>query len=572
MMLYATSAAEQWQIDDEPEEGGPKRGKPKCRKLPYAVIDDPRPNYRLRCFLGWRARHSVDWHSNKSRLKQDTAAGEKRFRACIKEGKELGYLERKQVVTQPAKEKLNLKAAPPSARGNRYLRVSDEDLTLVTFREIGVLDYLRSHALTYVQSASHIASKVKLKSEKTARSICNSLVRKGLAARFVLRNEKGHFEENGYAAAPWELGPSERPSGKKRRGTKTARPKTGAHNKEHLRTSLRENTSHLLFPEEKGKSITPTPGASASMLFSGEGEGKQKASTHAERKAAREQRDIANLYKRTGVEEPFTKDATFAEAVKRVNSMLAWEANRGVDIYDTGDGKHLVEVEFFDEVSDEDWAETYAISDKHLRDGIRQATDGRIKPALLGKEGLRTVRLMLARLVQETDAEDALDILLGYLRKRIGSDKDAYLNGWNLVAQRFAGALYGSGIDSLRTEQPTPMTPTKRKMRAACFADGIAAIPDCRDEAKMLASKFKARDWNGCIAPHLFSEQNLLGLEVIIGNHGVEAVDDIVSEYIARSKTDRTIERGHVKNWLYFQPAIVQQVNSERELQKERGR
>jgi hypothetical protein len=163
-----------------------------------------------------------------------------------------------------------------------------------------------------------------------------------------------------------------------------------------------------------------------------------------------------------------------------------------------------------------------------------------VKAALVGKEGLQTVRLMLARLMEDAaDAEEAFDILLAYLRKRIGSVEKAWLNSWNLVAHRFAGELYCGGIDDL--------------------------LPDPGSEAKALASKFKARDWNACLAPHFFTERGLAGLEVIIGLHGAEAVDDAVSEYIARSKTDRTIEPGHVKNWMYFIPAIVTQGRSKLE-------
>jgi len=206
--------------------------------------------------------------------------------------------------------------------------------------------------------------------------------------------------------------------------------------------------------------------------LSGEGKGEQKQSIYAQRKAAKEKRDIAKLYKRTGIDEPFDMPATLDKAIAHVNTVFAWEAscraakaNAGVDISD-GENSHIVETEFF-ETSDEDFAETYVISDMHLRWGIKQATDERVKPALLGEEGLRSARTILARLMQEMGAKDAVESLLGYLCRRIGLNKEARLNGWNLVAQRFAAELYDDGIDNILAERIWWRLQEARQERAA---------------------------------------------------------------------------------------------------------
>ena len=222
-MLYGSSAAEKWLIEDEPEEIASKKGgKPKFRKVPYAVIDDPRLSYEARCGLGWRYRQDPKkWHSKKSVFERDTGGKKASFDGWIRELKVLNYLTREQVAPKEnAKETLNLKAAPPSNRIG-FLCASNEDLKLVTRREIGVFDYLRSHSPKYPQSAAYIASKVGLKSEKTVRSICNSLIGKGLVDLVEKRDSRGRITGKGYATTYWEPGAASAPCGKVPTGTKT---------------------------------------------------------------------------------------------------------------------------------------------------------------------------------------------------------------------------------------------------------------------------------------------------------------------------------------------------------------
>lgn len=538
-MLQAT--AEQWIFEDEPEEAAPKkRGKPICRKLPYAVIDDPRLSYRLRCFLGWRASHDpVKWRSNKIKFKEDTGAGKDCFHPCIKEAKDRGYLERTQASArrgekyQCALEKLNLKAAPPSKRRG-YLPISNEDLKLVIFREIGVFYYLRSHSPKYVQSASHIASKVLLH-PNTVRSICNALVGKGLVARIKRQDKKsGRFTDNGYAALPWKPGDpwAAKPPCNKMPDTGNAGyRKTRTHNIEHLGTPLRETPWNSSSADEE--KALPRRGATA--LFSGEGEGGKKSSTYAERKAARERRDIANLFKSTGVEVPFDEPATIEEAIKHVNSVLAWKANTkanaGVEI----DGDTLADLQFED-IGPPETAETLCIADKTLRQGIRKAAGGKMKRELLGSEGLLSVRRMIARLMQEDmTAAEAFAFLLAEIEK---ATTRKWLNGWQLISKPLGGRLRMGGIERMT------------------LAD---------DNGQSLPEKFRAADDNGVLAPHLFSERGLAGLRKLIADHGAETVNEAVSEYLWRSKIDREIPRLHVRAWAYFGKIITGQAEIEGE-------
>lgn len=272
--------------------------------------------------------------------------------------------------------------------------------------------------------------------------------------------------------------------------------------------------------------------ATARKPFSNEREDEGKASTYKARKAAKERREIEQLYKRTGIEEPFTLPETFAEAAKHVTAELRRAANAGCEIDDDGEGKHLVEVEFFDGIGEAEIEETDCISDKALRQGIREATGNKVKKGLLGSEGLLSARRMIARLMQEdVTAAEAFAFLLAKISFAVpAEDKDRWLNSWNLIARRLAGELYSSGIDNMSLTD-----------------DGGQDLPE----------KFRAADWNGVIAPWLFTGNHLAGLRKIIADHGAEAVDDAVSEFLNRSKVDREIERLHVRSWAYFGAIIT---------------
>jgi hypothetical protein len=78
------------------------------------------------------------------------------------------------------------------------------------------------------------------------------------------------------------------------------------------------------------------------------------------------------------------------------------------------------------------------------------------------------------------------------------------------------------------------------------------------DRAAAFAEQAKARDWNQILAPWLFAEKGLADLRGLIEAHGVENVDLAVRDFIARSKADRRISRGHVRSWHFFKPYCEQ--------------
>ena len=208
----------------------------------------------------------------------------------------------------------------------------------------------------------------------------------------------------------------------------------------------------------------------------------------------------------------------------------------GSDIFDDGDGKHLVGLEFFDGISEQELKETLSITDADIRQGVRHTTANRVKKGILGSEGLLSVRRMIARMAQDTGSmAEAFEAVLAAIQKAV-ADKGRWLNDWNLIARRLAGELYSRGADRV-------------------------AMTD--DEGQSLPGKFRAADWNGVLAPSLFTAKGLAGLRKLIRTHGAEAVHDAVMEYLLRSKTDREIERAHVRNWAYFGKAIAEQTENE---------
>jgi len=82
-------------------------------------------------------------------------------------------------------------------------------------------------------------------------------------------------------------------------------------------------------------------------------------------------------------------------------------------------------------------------------------------------------------------------------------------------------------------------------------------MPSIRAQA--FAEKAKTRDLNRVLAPALFGERGLGTLHSMIIAHGIEALDLAVRDFIARSKMDRAIRRGHVRTWRFFGPYISEQ-------------
>ncbi len=83
------------------------------------------------------------------------------------------------------------------------------------------------------------------------------------------------------------------------------------------------------------------------------------------------------------------------------------------------------------------------------------------------------------------------------------------------------------------------------------------------NSAKALAEKFRAADWNKIVAPACFTAKGLADLGELIQAHGIDAVSEAVHVLLAKSKTDRTIRRGHVRSWRFFGPAINEQQTKE---------
>jgi len=85
----------------------------------------------------------------------------------------------------------------------------------------------------------------------------------------------------------------------------------------------------------------------------------------------------------------------------------------------------------------------------------------------------------------------------------------------------------------------------------------------CSDATRTFVEKMRARDWNAVLASGLFSERGFEELQDMIAKHGREALDQAVRGFIARSKTDRVIRRGHVRSWHFFGPYINEQAKKD---------
>jgi hypothetical protein len=395
------------------------------------------------------------------------------------------------------------------------LRVTEEDIASLTWKQAAILTYLRSHAPGFILSAARIGKRFALHPQ-TVQTILRPLVGRKLVMLVRERNERGSFGRGGYSVSPHTKMPE------------TVSPDTvkpGTH-QGITHTPLSQNKLSPQVPPSASpeESIRPPPGAAAHVLFSSGGKG---ASTYKARKAAKERRNIEKLYERTGIEEPFTAPATHAEAIRHVAADLRAKAKAGVEIYGEGDSNRLVEVEFFDNIGLAEIAETGRISDIAVREGIKRATGGRVKEVLLGKEGLLTVRRLVARIMQDdVPARDAFEALLTQIER---ATKGRWLNSWDLIARRLAGELYSYGAERLL------------------------------QHAGALAEEFKRRDWNGVLALELFTSQGVAGLRCLIATHGADAVKEAVLEYLARSKWDRAIRPGHVRRWAYFERYIREQ-------------
>jgi hypothetical protein len=74
----------------------------------------------------------------------------------------------------------------------------------------------------------------------------------------------------------------------------------------------------------------------------------------------------------------------------------------------------------------------------------------------------------------------------------------------------------------------------------------------CTDATRTFAEQVKTRDWNRVLSAGLFGEKGLETLQGMIERHGRQTLGEAVRGFLARSKTDRVICRGHVRSWKYF--------------------
>jgi hypothetical protein len=517
-----------------------KRQKPEAKRLPNDVLDDRRLGLDDLFFLIWRAHHAVKWTSRPEQLKEERGFGADLFYQTVNRLKQFGYLERKQSRVQAsgfweyANEKLNLKAAPGGERDSYTLLNAqiEAGLEALKWRPYTLAIYLRSHASDFVLSAKDIGARFSLSTVQIKR-IVKPLVAAKLVEVRTIRDARGRLVGGGYAASAW------------RSAKRTAispeyhLPETDftGNGKIRVHNSLQEKTLQLRCGEKtrnsvsaggNRKSITPPLGATAQRLFADDGKSKL-GTTAKQRKAAKEQRDLAKLYRRTGIEELFDAPASYAEAAKHVSAQLQAKASIGAEMYDAGEGKQLIEVEFFDTIGLDGIEETLCISDRALSQGIKQATAGRMKACILGEQGLLTARRIIARLMQDDlPARDAFGALLAEIQKAT-KEKGHWFNSWNLIARRIAGELYGWGAERML------------------------------QQARPLAERFKRRDLNHVLAPRLFTKEGLAELSRFLSTYDADDIAEAVSEYLLRGMTDHEIAPGSISTWRYFAPYIREQ-------------
>ena len=101
---------------------------------------------------------------------------------------------------------------------------------------------------------------------------------------------------------------------------------------------------------------------------------------------------------------------------------------------------------------------TALASDPALTRLIREATGGRVAPAILTATGLHAVRRLVATLMLEPtgmEAGDALVVMLNAIGARIGDRPGEWLNSLALVGKRMAAAAYtetGTDFFACRSE------------------------------------------------------------------------------------------------------------------------
>ena len=99
--------------------------------------------------------------------------------------------------------------------------------------------------------------------------------------------------------------------------------------------------------------------------------------------------------------------------------------------------------------------------DTALSAAIRNVAGGRIKPALLSADGLKTAKLIIFKIMEiygftgldgarpaPAQIQNALDVFLTSIQKRWGDREGQWLNHWSTLALRFSGDGYnGDGED-----------------------------------------------------------------------------------------------------------------------------
>jgi predicted transcriptional regulator len=179
-VLHATSAAEQWLFEDEPEvTASKKRGYQQC-VLPHSVADDTRLDLTAFSLLCYRVRQSPSWGMSREELLEHRC-GWRSFHKAVKTLAETEYMKRSQTKKKGgrwyAHETLDLSKAQGVRDGYQTL---DRCVKGMLLKTLGLLDYLNSWPPNFVVSPQRIANRFNL-SVKTVRRLMDKLLEAGLA-------------------------------------------------------------------------------------------------------------------------------------------------------------------------------------------------------------------------------------------------------------------------------------------------------------------------------------------------------------------------------------------------------